>query len=262
MYLLIVFLSFLGSSVAGFFERFLGNGFVANHSIEFLLLLFLWICFFILLFRRTKRFYLFIVIYFLVVVFCSLCRILFFGPFLETAVTTGFMLYMNNGEGQQPPHVPVGHADIPVVRSLGLESNIQMRVADLEAANSPFLPQDTGGEFWDNIRVNFETAPNQIEYNRRLNFEDIDLAVRTNKQFTLIFFKEILNNLENPIPRLNAINTIKDFYNAYELGNGILLPTNEEELHFVQQVNNDLVQHGAQSPYYQTIIYQHGHWDS
>nr|YP_004222311.1 hypothetical protein LKY74_mgp089 [Beta vulgaris subsp. maritima]YP_004842117.1 hypothetical protein LKY79_mgp089 [Beta macrocarpa]CBL51999.1 hypothetical protein [Beta vulgaris subsp. maritima]CBX24921.1 hypothetical protein [Beta macrocarpa]CBX33300.1 hypothetical protein [Beta vulgaris subsp. maritima] len=251
----------LNAFFAAVIGRFLETTFISHHSLSFLFFLFFFICLLIFLFRIKRQFYLFFVIQFLVVLFCFLGRALLFWPFFETALTSGLVFYLDNGEGQQPAQVPVGHANIPVIRNYGLESGLQLRVADLEAANSPFLAQEDPGQFWNAVQINLAESPTQVEYNRRLNFEHMDLSVRESKQLTFVFFSQIFHNADNPIPGLNTVNSVKSFYNEYESGNDFWLPTNEEELSFVNRVNNDLIQHGDSSEYYQHILYRHGHRD-
>jgi hypothetical protein len=250
--LLRVFCSLLGTIVAGFLVRYV----VPKQGLAVLLLIFLCLALLIRQFTKKRRFCLLLVIPFFVVICGFLVRSLLFGPLVETAIGAGFVLYMMNGEGGN--HLPVGHAELPFHRSPGMEASIQMKIADLEAANSPFLPQDSEGGFWENINGHLESAPNQQEYNRRLNFEDLDVEVRRQKQATLTLFRQLVTQFpQETVSDMDG--TLTDFFNAPAGAHGYFIRTNQQELDFVQHVHRDLATHGGESACFREIIASHAH---
>ena len=77
-------------------------------------------------------------------------------------------------------------------KKMSFEASLRGRVDSLSRADSPFLPEEKRGGFFEEVRASLDQASDQREYNRILEFENLDLQVREKKQICLILFQRIL----------------------------------------------------------------------
>jgi hypothetical protein len=91
---------------------------------------------------------------------------------------------------------------VPVVRNIALEASLSNRIRTLENSNSVFLLNETRGQHWSEVRKNLTEAPNQEEYNRRLDFENRDLFMREKRTECSTIFLGVLSR--NPVLAENA----------------------------------------------------------
>ena len=230
LYLLIVFLPLLGSSVAGFFGRFLGSEGTAitptGRNIVLFAILLLGLIFLFRLFclRLNKKdnfrlvFFLYLSFLFVVSFFCYSLRICLFS---HLGIDLFSFLILSVGGGQalplpapsSPSHSsswkedsfeigvllePFSETDIedtsgnpPLCHNHSFETSLQNRISRLQRENSIFL-LDKSERYWNDIKAALDQAHSQSEYNRLLHFENRDLQIRELKHSCFSQFQQVL----------------------------------------------------------------------
>lgn len=148
----------------------------------------------------------------------------------------------------------------PVTHNSGLESSMHNRISFLEAQKSIFLLDKEKGVFWTEIKGELDNCSSQKEYNRLLDFESRDLQIREQKHFAYCRFQNIL--AQHPALAANAVynpeEAFVDFLNEkrdeLDLLGGDVVVRDQRELHFLNEVSQDLRMHGPNSPYLRSIL--------
>nr|CBJ20728.1 hypothetical protein [Beta vulgaris subsp. maritima] len=177
------------------------------------------------------------------------------------AFDMGVLLESGSEEGTTDEGGP-SHQDpgIPFTKNLSLEASLKGRVEALEKTKSPFLPQEEQGQYWKSLKKDLYEAPDQSEYNRKLEFENRDLLIREHKNNCFRVFQEILNehpHLEQD-SGLNPQEAFKDFVTDFQdelraANSGY--PQNErDELEFVLEIQKSLTKWGKNSYYVKKIL--------
>jgi hypothetical protein len=144
------------------------------------------------------------------------------------------------------------HSSIPRVDEAGLthnaslESSIRNRIIRLEQVESPYLLGKEKGMYWGDIKLELDQAPSQREYNRLLEFENVDLNIREKKTESFLLFKAVLGG--NPALAGQAPYKPQEVFNDFLDQHANSLENEKErdrlELHFLDQIIKELKQNG------------------
>jgi len=288
MYLLIVFLPLLGSSVAGFFGHFFVESYIINGQNLILLAILLLGLILISRFYSSRmpnkylRLVFYISILFSIYIFSYFLRIyllsqlgLFFS-FLILSVLPGGQALPLPGPSS-PAHSSPSTEDSfgiqvlsepwPILPNLSLESSMQARIGVLENANSIFLLDKERGQYWSEVKQTLDQAPSQQEYNRLLEFENRDLQIRERKTECYSLVREILfhqpalmENSQYSTPEMAIQQFCEDTRTDLEAEDEHRLGlhsgnTDRAEIEIYVKVAKDLRKNGPQSFYFQKILY-------
>ena len=148
----------------------------------------------------------------------------------------------------------------PIAPNSSIESSMQQRILELENGNSPFLLDKEKGEYWQEISSSLRNCSCQNDYDRLLVFENRDLRIRELKHSCYTLFKQVLS--QNPALAENAavdpMEVFIDFLEAkrteLDKRGGDVLVRDRREIRFLRVLKRDLLQHGPNSAYINTIL--------
>ncbi|KAJ4942629.1 hypothetical protein NE237_014206 [Protea cynaroides] len=258
MYLLIVFLPLLGSSVAGFFGRFLGSEGTAimttpPNLVFFGIFLFIFIFIFRFYSKKINKksfrlgFFMHLSLLFLIsflFFFMRLYLLSRLGLLFELCFAHLIFLSVVAGPGLPLPapsdpssssswsedsfelevlSEPFPEASI-ISTNKSDEVSLKNRILSLENQDCIFLMDKAKGEYWTEIKNALDQAPSQKEYIRLIEFENRDLQIRERKHSCFSLFQQVLSqepDLAENAP-YNPTEAFIDFFSEKrdELDNG------------------------------------------
>ncbi|KAJ4968669.1 hypothetical protein NE237_015370 [Protea cynaroides] len=282
MYLLIVFLPLLGSSVAGFFGRFLGSEGTAIMTTPPNLVFFgIFLFIFIFIFRfyskkiNKKSFRLG---FFMHLSLLFLISFLFFfyvvaGPGLPLPAPSDPSSSSSWSEDSFELEVlsePFPEASI-ISTNKSDEVSLKNRILSLENQDCIFLMDKAKGEYWTEIKNALDQAPSQKEYIRLIEFENRDLQIRERKHSCFSLFQQVLSqepDLAENAP-YNPTEAFIDFFSEKrdELDNGDKKKDelgrqkefdsagrDRKEIEFLGRVEQDIRKYRSDSIYIKQIL--------
>lgn len=283
--ILLLFVSLLGSFVAGCFGHFLGSEGSAGRNI-WLFSILLWGLIFLF---RLSVFHLknkwgvrLVVVLYVSLLFGisflgSLIRIYVFSH-VGLDLTSLFPLILAVGGGQAlplpSPADPSSSSSFTedsfemdvllqpdVVPNLSFESSLRSRIVRLEEEHTLFLLDKERGEYWAEMKTSLNQAPSQKEYNLILDFESRDLQIREKKHFVFALYTHM--RIEHPDLAARAAYNHKEALMDFFEEKRDALDTHLEwspaerdrrELQFLNEVENDLISRGPHSIYMNRIL--------
>lgn len=284
---LLLFLSLLGSFVAGFFGHFLGSeGTAAGRNILLFSIL-LWGLIFLFrlsVFHLKKKWGVRLV----VVLYISLLLVTsFLGSLIRIYVfshvgldfTSVFPLILAVGGGQAlplpSPSDPSSSSSFTedsseigvllepyIVPNLSFESSLRSRIVRLEEEHTLFLLDKERGEYWAEIKTSLNQAPSQKEYNLILDFESRDLQIREKKDECYSLFLKVLSEHPDLLENAQYTSPTEAIFSYFENTReeleteDVLSPadTDKVEIRIYAKIVKDINQNGPQSYYIKKIL--------
>lgn len=154
-----------------------------------------------------------------------------------------------------PSEAP-GEEVTPFVRDESLERSLQSRIATLERAESPFIPQEEKGVFWQAIKKDLMGSPNQGAYNQKIAFENKDVLIRERKHECFILFSAIFPELGDN-SGLTPEESLKDFFSRFENTTVAVSGSwtdSDQELKFLENMQKSLRRDGVNSDYVRRLL--------
>ncbi|KAK3220935.1 hypothetical protein Dsin_014905 [Dipteronia sinensis] len=148
-----------------------------------------------------------------------------------------------------------------IVPNLSLESSLRSRIVRLEEEHTLFLLDKERGEYWAEIKTSLNQAPSQKEYNLILDFESRDLQIRERKHAVFALYAHM--RIEHPDLAARAAYNHKEALMDFFEEKRDELDTHPEwspaerdrrELQFLNEVERDLISRGPRSIYMNRIL--------